>query len=122
MNLQKGRKAIDDYRRVHLETKTHPIKKLKKDLKDAGFEGIDEFFKFNDKECEDAVEVVGECNSCGKCCVGCEHRKNGKCEIYEDRPQMCKDYPPKKMLLDKSIPKECSYSLKINKDFDVYWK
>ena len=78
---------------------------------------------------------VGECNQCGKCCdpptperieayrgwdymvqhpEGCPFgmRVNGKigCGNYDNRPQMCKDFPQHP--LDIVVLPECGYSFK----------
>ena len=50
MDLIKGRAAVNKYRKIHNEKKEHPVKELIADLKDAGFESINEFFKFNEEE------------------------------------------------------------------------
>lgn len=52
----------------------------------------------------------GECNGCGKCCLGCSHytEEYPHCKIYEARPELCREWPwsPEQI---KDIP-ECTYS------------
>lgn len=127
MELLKGREAVNSYREEHKKG-FHNVEKLIKELKEAGFNSILEFFNFsaeeNIKELNNCYERVGECNRCGKCCKGCKHFISGECSIYKDRPQVCKDYPTMEEIIKKQVPKECSYKLKEIKKpgFDVSWE
>lgn len=74
---------------------------------------------------------IGECNKCGKCCEkptferletyrkagikpdsqyldGCPYLENGSCNDYENRNQMCWDFPRSPIDIE-TIP-ECGYS------------
>ena len=74
---------------------------------------------------------TGECKMCGKCCEiptkerleaygdvkpetqfldGCPHLKDGRCDDYDNRPRMCRDFP--RSLLDITALPECGYKFK----------
>ena len=54
---------------------------------------------------------IGECNKCGKCCIaaGCEFYKEGKCTIYKNRPESCKNYPSIQNFKDGWLIKGCGF-------------
>ena len=80
-----------------------------------------------------AIKRTGECNQCGKCCEpptlerieayhmvgyecdtqfedGCPHFVGNKCNDYEGRNQMCRDFPIHPVDIE-TIP-ECGYLFK----------
>ncbi len=71
-----------------------------------------------DNQLIETYDRVGECNDCGKCCLQCEYYDVGlfhNCKIYENRPEVCRNYPTIKQLLSGTVPTECSYKL-VKKD------
>ncbi len=76
-------------------------------------ENLSSFMPTWQEECEAAKKIWvrhGECNRCGKCCLGCPDyiEKYSQCKIYETRPDFCKEFPwsPEQI---QNIP-ECSYT------------
>ena len=50
----------------------------------------------------------------------CEHFQHGKCSIYKDRPQLCKDYPPVRKYFEKPVFFDsCGYQAVLRKDLHL---
>ena len=119
-----GRWAVEAYRVSHGKLHLRPwyqgihddhtyLRELMLDhLKGAGFEDIQDFFDANrvsvDAEYSKMYTRSGECTHCGKCCVGCKHHGEATCDIYETRPQNCRDYPTGRHFV-KELSDKCGY-------------